>query len=64
MSEMRLQFEDDEMKNKLIDLAKDLGLSLNALVNKILSARFSDKDSKYLQLMIEIAEFKKVNNVG
>ncbi|KAB7663028.1 hypothetical protein [Bacillus sp. B1-b2] len=61
MAEMRLRFDDSDLKDKLMLLAKDMGLSLNSLVNKILVARFSPEDNKYLTLMIDIAEFKRSN---
>lgn len=57
--EMRLQFKDPALKINLEDLAADVELSLNALVNVILAASFSDSDRKKLQLLLDIAEFKR-----
>jgi len=58
-SEMRLRFDDEEIKPKLEEIASAMGLSLNGLVNQIIKARFSEEDRKYLQLMFDIVEFQK-----
>jgi hypothetical protein len=58
-AEMRLQFNDSELKGKLEDLAAEVELSLNALANMILAAPFSEGDRKKLQLLLDIAEFKR-----
>jgi len=58
--DMRLRFEDIELKGKLLDLSLDIGVGLNKLVNMILSAQFDDKARKSLQLAKDIAEYKRI----
>jgi hypothetical protein len=54
--EMRVTFYDDDLKGKLEKLATDLDMSLNRLVNFILSAEFSEKDKNSLQLLKNLIE--------
>jgi hypothetical protein len=56
---MRVEFLDDKLKKKLVDFAGDVDLSLNMLVNKILSAQFSDQERKSVQLLHELRELKQ-----
>lgn len=58
---MRLQFHDDELKDRLVELSKDLQISLNALVNMICQSQFSQTEKYRLDLMIEIANVSKNN---
>lgn len=58
-AEMRLRFNDDEIKQKLVNLAFDLDISLNQLVNMILSAHFSVRDRNQLQLSLDLLAFKR-----
>lgn len=58
-AEMRLQFNDPSMKLKLETMAAECEISLNALVNMIVAAQFSEPDRKKLQLLVDIAEFKR-----
>jgi hypothetical protein len=54
--EMRVTFYDDDLKGKLEKLATDLDMSLNRLVNFILSAEFSEKDKNSFQLLKNLIE--------
>jgi hypothetical protein len=53
---MRVTFYDDDLKGNLEKLATGLDISLNRLVNFILSAEFSEKDKKSLQLLKNLIE--------
>lgn len=52
--EMRLQFSDNELKDKLDLLASELDISLNLLVNMILKAHFNEADKDRMDFMIEL----------
>lgn len=56
---MRVVFQNEETKFALEDLAQELGLSLNTLVNHVLEAELSDTSRKTLQLLKDIAEYQK-----
>ena len=58
-AEMRLRFNDDEIKQKLVNLAFDLDISANQLVNMILAAQFSVRDRNQLQLSLDLLAFKR-----
>ena len=58
-AEMRLRFNDDEIKQKLVNLAFDLDISANQLVNMILAAQFSVRDRNQLQLSLDFLAFKR-----
>lgn len=58
--EMRLQFENPDLKSKLEDLAKQLDVSLNHLVNMICAAEFSEQDKKVFELFKGISSLKEV----
>lgn len=57
--EMRLQFNDADLKEKLDELASEMDVSLNFLVNMICSAHFFEEDRKRLDLMMELVELKR-----
>lgn len=57
--EMRLQFNDADLKDNLENLASDMDVSLNFLVNMICSSVFSDDDKRNLNLMIELVDLKR-----
>ena len=61
MKEMRLRFEDENLKSKLEDLARYLDVSLNRLVNMICAAEFSEQDKKVLELSKEINSLKEMD---
>lgn len=63
MAQMRLQFLDDKLKSQLEGLAAEVDLSLNMLVNVILSAHFNPEDRKSFQLMLDLAEMKRAQAV-
>ena len=58
-AEMRLRFNDDEIKQKVVNLAFDLDISANQLVNMILAAQFSVRDRNQLQLSLDLLAFKR-----
>lgn len=57
--EMRLQFNDADLKDNLENLASDMDVSLNFLVNMICSSVFSEDDKRNLNLMIELVDLKR-----
>lgn len=58
-AEMRLRFDDANLKVKLQEIAADSEISLNQLVNKILSAKFDIKEHLELSLLLELVEVKR-----
>lgn len=62
--EMRVSFYDVDLKVKLEELAAASDLSLNELVNMILAAQFSVKEKKAVQLLHDLLEFKRSDEVG
>lgn len=58
-SDMRLRFDDEDMKPRLKELASAMGISLNTLVNQIIKAKFSPNGTRYLDMMIEISQMEK-----
>lgn len=59
MEQMKLRFDDDALKEKLQSLANDMELSLNRLVLKILNSQFDETEKKSLNLLMELAQFKR-----
>lgn len=59
-SSMRLQFNEPNVKKQLEELAVQLEVSLNQLVNMICTAEVSEVGRKSFQLHKDIAEYKRV----
>lgn len=62
-AEHRLRFDEENLKAKLEKLSVAAGISLNALINKILAAQFSESDRKALQLLHDLVEFKNIPEI-
>jgi hypothetical protein len=58
-ADMRLVFNDPLLKDKLQALAADLDISLNQLVNWILTGYFTQKEKKALELASDLLDMKK-----
>lgn len=52
--EMRLVFENPYLKSNLEDLANNMEISLNSLVNMICAAEFYEDDKKTFELFKEL----------
>ena len=62
-TEMRLVFSEPDVKKELIILAADMEISLNKLVDLIVSAHVSPKHKKILELMLDVVEIKNLKIV-
>lgn len=64
MNQLRLRFSNDDLKEKLEELAETAELSVNELAVKILSAQFSSHEKNSLQMLLDLHEFKTANRSG
>lgn len=60
--DMRLRFDDVDLKVKLQSLAADAEISLNQLVNLILTAQFDAKVRKSFDMLLQLVAVKRIGN--
>lgn len=58
-AQMRLLFDDADLKVKLVHVAELAGISLNELVNLILVSRFNQTQKFYLDMLFDLVAVKE-----